>query len=111
MLEAGDLIHVITRRTFEGDVRRHFVGEVVDADGRCARVHGYAFVLDPTRNEFVRKRQPRTRILGIADSGNVIVVLPHGVDLESLRYDSSNRKMLLTDGHSFSMDVNEFGAA
>ena len=27
----GDKLHLITRRLFEGDVRRHFVGTVVDA--------------------------------------------------------------------------------
>ena len=109
VLEVGDRIHVITRRNFEEDLRRHFVGEVIAANETAVRVHGYAFVMDSMLNEFVKRAASRTRVFGFGDSGHVIAVLPHGVAVETLRYESRDRRLILTDGGSFRMDINEFG--
>jgi hypothetical protein len=110
VLEVGDRIHVITRRQFEEDLRRHFVGEVIAVNETAARVHGYAFVMDSMLNEFVKRPTSRTRVFGIADSGFVIAVLPHGIAVDALRYESHDRRLILTDGGGFQMDINEFGA-
>lgn len=38
ILKTGEKIHVITRRNFEGDMQRRFIGEVIEARGSLARV-------------------------------------------------------------------------
>jgi hypothetical protein len=49
------------------------------------------------------------RVIGLADSGSIINVLPAHVDLDALFYQTSAEgHMVFTDGRSFSMDINEF---
>jgi hypothetical protein len=39
-IEIGDKVHIITRRRFESDMRRHFVGEVIGISGELCRLRG-----------------------------------------------------------------------
>lgn len=111
VVSVGDKIHVMTRRGFEGDVRRHFAGEVIAFDDRVARVRGHSFLYDQFRNEFVRRPETRTRILGLGDSGHAINVLPDEVEIGRLKYTySDDRRLVITDGRGFSLDVNEFSS-
>jgi hypothetical protein len=110
ILKTGEKIHVITRRNFEGDMRRHFIGEVIEASGSLARVAGYAFVLDNMTNHYIRRPDKRTRIISLADAVNIINLLPESADIELARYSQSKEsKMIVTDGKSFALDINEFG--
>jgi hypothetical protein len=109
LLKQGEKIHVITRRQFEGDLRRHFVGEILAATDTTARVKGYAFVFDAGKNEYVRRPEVRMRIFGLADSGNTINVIPEAVEIGNLSYRlSPEKRLVFTDGKSFSLDINEF---
>ena len=109
LLKQREKIHVITRRRFERDLRRHFVGEVQAATETTARVEGYTFVFDEGENEFVKRPETRVRIFGLADSGNIINVIPEATDIRNLSYRlSAENRLILTDGKSFSLDVNEF---
>ena len=109
MLEPGEKIHVITRRFFEGDIRRHFAGQVVTASETVARVQGYTFVFYPGPNEYIRRPETRERIIALSDAGNIINVLPENVRLEDLVYQKSGQnRLVVTDGKSYSLDINEF---
>ncbi len=109
VVNIGDKIHVMTRRSFDGDLRRHMVGEILAFDDGIVRVRGYTFLYDQFRNEFVRRPEIRTRLLGLGDSGHVINVLPAEVEIERLRYTHSDeRRLVLTDGRGYSLDINEF---
>jgi len=109
ILEQGDKLHVMTRRGFNEDLRRHFVGEVQAATETTARAEGYVFVFDVTVNEFVKRPEKRVRIFGLADSGHIINVLPRTVDIEAVHYgQSKDQRLVLTDDKSFSLDINEF---
>jgi hypothetical protein len=109
VLKPGEKIHVITRRLFEGDIRRHFAGEVVAANESIARVKGYAYVFYPGPNEYVRRPELRERIIALADAGNVINVMPESVNLEELVYrPSEQNRLVVTDNRSFHLDINEF---
>jgi hypothetical protein len=46
VLTEGEKVHVITRRLFDNDLRRHFVGEVKAVSDVAVRLEGYAFVLN-----------------------------------------------------------------
>ena len=109
VVNLGDKIHVMTRRGFEGDIRRHFAGEVIAVDHGVVRVRGLSFVYNQFRNEFVRRPEIRTWLLGLGDSGHVINVLPDEVEIERLRYTHSDeRRLVITDGRGYSLDINEF---
>ncbi len=110
ILEPGDKIHVITRRAFDGDIRRHFVGEVSSAGETTARAEGYAFVFNLSRNEFARRPELRERLVALSDARNLIHVLPPDVELAQLEYRTEANRLYLTDGKQFRLDVNEFGA-
>jgi hypothetical protein len=109
LLEPQEKIHVITRRNFEDDLRRHFVGLVVSSNEVAARIEGYVFVFDPNTNTFVRRTTKRTRIVSLTDTGNLINILPPSVNLERLIYETRDGRLVVTDGGSFSLDINEFG--
>jgi hypothetical protein len=40
LAKLGEVIHVIERRIFSGDVRRHFVGEIEACSNSALRVKG-----------------------------------------------------------------------
>ena len=110
ILNEGEKIFVVTRRLFEKDLRRHFVGEVMASTQVSVRAQGYSFVFDDSQNEFLRRDDVRTRIISLADAGIVINLLPNEVDLSAVKYaaDSQNNR-IITDGKSFSMNISEFG--
>lgn len=111
VIDVGDKVHIITRRLFAEDVRRHFAGEVTAVDGSLVRLEGYVFVLENLRNEWIRRPEKRSRVLGVADSNHIVNLIPRDVVLDELRYRLSAEKHLMVgDGQSFALDINEFGS-
>jgi hypothetical protein len=110
ILSPGDKIHVMHRRRFEKDVRRHFVGEVENCEQGVARASGYVFVIDDlSKHLFVKRPDRWTKLISII-SGDVIVnVIPETVEVESVAYELKDRSLVVTDGGDWAMDVKEFG--
>jgi hypothetical protein len=110
ILGPGEKIHVMHRRRFEKDVRRHFVGEVESYEQGVARASGYVFVIDDlSKHLFVKRPDRRTKLISIM-SGDVIVnIIPETVDLQQVAYELKDRSLVVTDGSAWSMDVKEFG--
>ena len=110
ILNPGEKIHVIHRRHFEKDARRHFVGEVESYEHGIARASGYVFVVDDlNKHMFVKRPDRRTKLIPIS-SGEVIVnVIPESVDVERVHYELQDRALHVTDGKSWRIDVKEFG--
>ncbi len=54
-----------------------------------ARVAGYVFIFDYSANEYIRRPEKRIRIIGLADSGNIINVLPITADIEKAEHTQS----------------------
>ena len=110
ILEVGEKIHVMIRRRFENDLRRHFVGEITEVGENVVRVEGYTFVLDTVTKQYTRRPELRTRIISLTDSGNIINVIPAATKLEAVTYKmSEDNRLIVTDGEHLSLDVNEFG--
>jgi hypothetical protein len=106
----GEKIHVMMRRMFEGQVRRHLAGEVLQAEGSVVRVRGFVFIYDETKAQYVKKANERTTILDLSESGYIVNVLPESVIVGELRYETIDRTFLVVvDGRGFSLDINEFG--
>jgi hypothetical protein len=110
ILRVGEKIHVMIRRRFEGDLRRHFVGEVAEVGENAARVDGYVFVLDTGTKQYTRRPELRTRIISLTDDGNIINVIPAATRLDAVTYKmSKDNRLVVTDGEHLALDVNEFG--
>ena len=111
LIEIGEKVHVVVRRSFETELRRHFIGEIKAANGSTARIDGYAKVFDKNKNTFIKKPSVRTTIMDLSDNGYWVNILPRDVNISELKYIYDNEKKLtLSDGKSFALDINEFGA-
>jgi hypothetical protein len=109
VLGVGEKVHVVTRRAFPEDVRRHFVGSVQAISEDAAKLEGYAFVLRGATNEYERRPEKRVRVVSLSDAANIVNVLPESVDLDGLTYTFSSGKLLMTDGAGYELELTEFG--
>ena len=110
ILEQGEKVHIIERRHFTDDIRRHLVGEVIRCSEQAIRLKGYVWVFDVGHGQFVRKPEKRDRIVCMGDR-LTINVLPPEADLDATKYISDPRKgLLVTDERSFFLEVTEFTA-
>lgn len=110
LIEVGEKVQVIIRRTFETDLRRHFIGEITAVEGSCARVQGFFMVFDRNKNSFIKKMSQRLTILDLSSSGYWVNIMPKDVNISDLIYTYDNNKnLILTDEKSFKLDINEFG--
>ena len=101
---------MVTRRAFAQDIRRHFIGEVIDVTESLIRAEGHAFLYDTNTNLFVKKNYSYVRIFSLVDGVNIICILPRTTNLKKIAYRFTEKnRMVLTDGESLTMDVNEFG--
>lgn len=109
VVKVGDKLHIITRRVFEEDVRRHFAGEVTAASDELFEIQGFTFVFHGGTNEYRKRPELRTRIFSLADSGHIVNRIPREVDIGSLEYRVIERRLVVTDMQAFELDINEFG--
>jgi hypothetical protein len=108
ILEAGEKIHVVERRMFLDDVRRHFVGEVKRVTESAIRITGYVWVYNHREAKFVRRREKRDRLLVLGDR-LIINVLPRDVVVEEVVYNTDDvRRMFVTDNRGFVLELSEF---
>ncbi len=108
-VQEGDNLHIMTRRAFAGDVRRHFVGTVEAGEGSLVRARGYVFVHNEGTGEFERRETPRVRIFGLTDAMQIVNVLPRELDVASTHYAVARGRLVFTDGGAFELDINELG--
>ena len=108
LVKPGEKLFIITRRLFENQLRRHFIGEVKEATESVVRIDGYPFVFNEGTAEFTRKDR-RVLIFGLADSGHIIYTIPQDVNLDELSYQiSQNDQLVITDGKAFELEISEF---
>ena len=110
IINSGEKLHVVIRRNFEGELRRHFVGEVEAFTGSIVKLLGYTIIFDKTKNVFVKSREVRATIIDLAESGYIVNFIPENVDIADLVYKYNNeKKLVMTDDKSYILDINEFG--
>jgi hypothetical protein len=110
IINIGEKLHIVIRRNFEGDLRRHFVGEVEAFTGPVVRLLGYTIIFDKTKNVFVKSRGVRLTIMDLAESGYIVNFIPENVEIADLIYQYDNeKKLIMTDEKSYILDINEFG--
>jgi hypothetical protein len=99
----------MTRRLFADDVHPHFVGEISAVSGPLFKAQGYSFVFDSATNSYLKHPTLRTRLFSLSDAGHIINLIPREVDLDRLQYGVVNRRLAISDGAGFSLEINEFG--
>jgi len=109
VIEVGDKLHIMTRRLFEGDMRRHFAGEVTGVSGDLQEARGYTFVFNRGTNEYRKRPELRTRIFSLGQADFIVNKIPRDVAIESLAYRIVDKRLVITDGRDFFLDINEFG--
>lgn len=107
MLEQGDRVLVAHRRLFATDETRFFVGRVDEYDAGVVKVTGWSYVKDSWAGGIVGKEEIRTKLISVASGTSIIYQLPKHVELEAVRFESSDRRVLLTDGGDFVMNLTE----
>ncbi len=109
ILSPGEKVFIVTRRHFDGDTRRHFVGAVVACTENSVRVTGHAYVAN-LKSGFDRKPEERTRVFSLADGRIIINVIPVEVVLKDVQYGRILNRLHLSDGKDFVYDIDEFRA-
>lgn len=110
LLQPGEKIHVIERRAFDGDARRHFVGEVEQATDNVVRATGYTFVCNTMTGNFDRREPERTRIVPLTAAGVVVYVIPTEIDVHQVRYEwASGNRLVVRSGH-WEVFLDEFAS-
>ena len=110
ILQQGEKVHIVERRYFADDIRRHMAGEVLKCTEQAVRLKGYVWIFDSANGRFVQKPKKRERIVFMGDR-LIINVLPPEADLEAIRYVADPQKGLqVTDQKSFSLEITEFSA-
>ncbi|MBN1810098.1 MAG: hypothetical protein JW909_13610 [Planctomycetes bacterium] len=109
LLGMGDKVHIVMRRLFEGDLRRHFVGEVKEATEFAMVVKGYPFVYNAALGQWERKPELRVRYFSLSDNLIMVNVIPRTVDIEAVRYLFVKGRLIVTDEAEFQLDIQEFG--
>ena len=111
VLDIGEKVHVIERRLFDADVRRHFIGVVDRVDTSAVRLTGYVFVYNSMASAYVRGSRQRSRVIPLAATGFVINVIPSDTSIEDVQYREQDGRLTATDGGAFNLDINEFGGS
>lgn len=110
ILEQGEKIHIVERRFFTDDLRRHFIGQVLKCTEQAIRVEGYVWVFDATSGLFVRKPEVRERIIWLGDRLTINVIPPE-TNLDAVKYVLDPQQgLLVTDGENLFLEINEFTA-
>ena len=111
VLSKGEKVLIIIRRLFEKDLRRHFIGEILEVSAELIRVSGYSFIFDENDKGFKRRGKLQINIFSLVDAGVEVIVLPEDVILDEIWYDiNAKGHRIITDRKSFHMRVSEFGA-
>ena len=107
ILEKGEKLHVIHRRHFQEEARRHFIGTVDHYESGVARVTGYVYSVDRAKLTFVKRPERRTRFVSLVSGDLFINVIPPQVDLEKVVYKQEDRVVRVTDGTDWHLDLSE----
>ncbi len=110
LIDVGEMLHVIERRQFESDVRRHFFGIVEGVQESAVRLNGYLFVFVPGSSSFARSKERRTRVIPLVSSGFILNLAPADTVLENVKYVEIDGRLSVTDGGAFRLDINEFSS-
>ncbi len=108
IVAVNEKVHIIEKRLFVDDVRRHFVGEVKAYSDNAVRVVGYTWVYNSTEGRYKKRTGRRERIIILGDR-IIINVIPKETIIEDVSYVvDKNSRLFITDNRNFQLDISEF---
>jgi len=109
ILDIGEKVHIIEKRKFLEDVRRHFIGEVTRCTDSSLRVKGYAWVFDRMESMYTRYPDKRERVISL--EGDLIInIIPQDVIISDVKYVKNAEKgLVVMDSKRTILAINEFG--
>ncbi len=111
MISIGEKVHVIYRALYDGSLRRHFVGEVIAAEGAVVRLRGHAFVTDPQTRMFERREATRETVIDLGHPGYIANVIDPDTVISDVTYRYIREiGLVCTDDGAFALDINEYGS-
>ena len=109
ILDVGEKVHVIERRSFTGDLCRHFVGQIIRCSENAFRAKGNVWIYDYMKGHFLRKPEVSERVINFRSDTLTISVIPNEVNLSEIEYVITEDKgTIVTDGKGFSLDITDF---
>jgi hypothetical protein len=111
IIEPGEKIHVIFRQIFEGDLERHFIGNVEKCEIHLVRAMGFLYS-EETKighvGDFVKRLDIRVRIIPLDCESVIVHILPKAVNIEKItyKYDVSGGAVRVTDGSDWHLDLS-----
>ncbi len=108
ILHAGEKVHIIHRRLFQGEARRHMVGVVDAYENGMARIVGYVFTVDKSSFSYTKHDDKRTRIVAMSSGDLFVNVLPPEVDIDKVHYEQQSKTTRVTDGSGWHLELSEF---
>lgn len=113
ILNIGEKLHIIERRYFESDPRRHFIGEIVqlsDTSDSMIRIKGYTWVFDGARAEFIRRQNIRERIIVLSER-LIINIMPKEINIDEFKYIRlPDKGLCVTDEKEYYLEISEFAS-
>jgi len=109
ILDVGEKVHIIEKRKFAEDVRRHFIGEVTRCSDSSVRIQGHAWVFDKMQSQFTRYPEKRDRIISL--EGDLIInIIPKEINIEDIKYVRDPKMgLMVVDSKRTILIINEFG--
>jgi hypothetical protein len=110
ILDVGEKVHIIEKRNFTEDVRRHFIGEVVRCTDNNVRIKGFVWIYEQMQQSYIRYPEKRERIISL--EGDLIInVLPESSIISDITYSKEPGKGLVVKaGQQVLLTINEFGS-
>lgn len=108
-LEPGFKLLIVHRRLFAEDEARYFVGAVdaFNENSGLLRITGYTWA-QKKDGTYVKKSQPRTKIVALGSGSVLVYVLPRDTDIQKSHFDQDERGVCwLTDHGSLKLDLTE----
>jgi hypothetical protein len=62
-------------------------------------------------NEYAKLPELRTRLFSLGQEGFIVTKLPSDTAIASLQYRRVEKRLVVIDGGTFSLDINEFGGS
>lgn len=109
-LEPGYKVLIAHRRLFEMDRPRLFVGivDVFNENNGLLKVTGYSFSQSLKDKIYFKKQQPRTKLVSLITGMLIVYELPSSVEISELDLRTDPKgTLVLSDKHSFQMDLSE----
>ena len=103
----GDRIVLIDRRLFKDDNTRIFVGNIEETEGTLVRARGFVFHVSSYEVAGQERRgEERIRVFSMG-AGDIVYVLPKGLDISKLMLKRSPKSMTLSGG-TYALDLSDF---